>query len=83
MKQPKTPVQAKENTTEFQERALRLDCTYPENRAGQPDVLELWLATCDREGTAKYLLQPAFIKGTQVTNATAVLTRRRASGRSP
>ena len=73
VKQPKTPVQAKENTTEFQERALRLDCTFPENRAGQPDVLELWLATCDREGTAKYLLQPTFIKGTQVTNATAVL----------
>ena len=73
MKQPKTPVQAQENTTEFQERALRLDCTFPENRAGQPDVLELWLATCDREGTAKYLLQPTFIKGTQVTNATAVL----------
>ena len=73
MKQPKTPVQAKENTTEFQERALRLDCTYPENRAGQPDVLDLWLATCDRDGTAKYLLQPTFIKGTQVTDATAVL----------
>ncbi len=73
VKQPKTPVQATENTTEFQERALRLDCTFPENRAGQPDVLELWLATCDREGTAKYLLQPTFIKGTQVTNATAVL----------
>ena len=73
VEQPKTPVQAKENTTEFQERALRLDCTFPENRAGQPDVLELWLATCDREGTAKYLLQPTFIKGTQVTNATAVL----------
>jgi preprotein translocase subunit SecD len=73
VEQPKTPVQAKENTTEFQERALRLDCTYPENRAGQPDVAELWLATCDREGTAKYLLQPAFIKGTQVTNASAQL----------
>ncbi len=71
--QPKTPVQAKENDTDFQERALRLDCTFPENRAGQPDVLELWLATCDREGTAKYLLQPTFIKGTQVNNATAVL----------
>ena len=73
VKQPKTPVQAKENTTEFQDRALRLDCTYSENRSGQPDVQALWLATCDREGTAKYLLQPAFIKGTQVTNATADL----------
>jgi preprotein translocase subunit SecD len=73
VEQPKTPVQAEENTTEFQERALRLDCTIPENRAGQPDVSELWLATCDREGAAKYLLQPAFIQGTQVTNASAQL----------
>ena len=47
--------------------------TAPSRRTapGSPDDQALWLATCDREGTAKYLLQPAFIKGTQVTNATA------------
>jgi preprotein translocase subunit SecD len=72
--QPETPVQAAENDEEFQKRALRLDCTLPENRAGgKPDDQDLWLATCDREGFAKYLLQPAFIKGTQVTNAQAQL----------
>ncbi len=73
VEQPELPVQAAENDAEFQDRALRLDCTFPENRAGTPDDQALWLATCDREGFAKYLLQPAFIKGTQVTNATAVL----------
>jgi len=71
--QPEIPVQAKENDTDFQDRALRLDCTLPENRAGTPDDQALWLATCDRDGVAKYLLQPAFIKGTQVTDAQAQL----------
>jgi preprotein translocase subunit SecD len=33
----------------------------------------LWLGTCDTTGTAKYNLEPAFIQGTNVTNANAVL----------
>ena len=73
VEQPEIPVQAAANDAEFQDRALRLDCTLPENRAGTPDDQALWLATCDREGFTKYLLQPAFIKGTQVTNAQAEL----------
>ena len=73
VEQPEIPVQAAENDADFQERALRLDCLLPENRSGTPDDQALWLATCDRDGFAKYLLQPAFIKGTQVTNATAQL----------
>lgn len=73
VEQPEIPVQAKENTEEFQKRAARLDCTLPANRAGESDNQAEWLATCDREGAAKYLLQPAFISGTQVTNAQAVL----------
>ncbi len=71
--QPEIPVQAAENDADFQERGLRLDCTLAENRSGTPDDQALWLATCDRDGTAKYFLQPAFIKGTQVTNASAQL----------
>jgi len=74
VEQPETPVQAESNDADFEERALRLDCTLPENRAGgTPDDQQQWLATCDREGFAKYLLQPAFIAGTQVTNAQAQL----------
>jgi preprotein translocase subunit SecD len=73
VEQPELPVQAAQNDEDFQVRALRLDCTLPENRAGSPDDPELWLATCDLDGTAKYLLQPAFILGTQVTDASAQL----------
>ncbi len=73
VEQPEIPVQAAANDTEFQDRALRLDCTLPENRSGSPDDPELWLATCDRDGVVKYLLQPVFIKGTSVTSATAQL----------
>ncbi len=74
VKQPEIPVQAKEADADFQERSQRLDCTIPENYAGGvSDDPDLWLTTCDRDGTAKYALQPAFILGTQVTNAQAQL----------
>ena len=35
--------------------------------------------TCSRDGSAKYLLQPAFIEGTNVTNATAGIPQNGAS----
>jgi preprotein translocase subunit SecD len=73
VEQPELPVQAADNDAEFQSRALRLDCTLPENRSGTPDDPEQWLATCDLEGTSKFLLEPAFILGTQVTDAQAQL----------
>ncbi len=38
-----------------------------------------WLVTCSRDGSAKYLLQPAFIEGTNVTNATAGIPQNGAS----
>ena len=72
--QPTLPVQGTGvDDAEFTDAALRLDCTLPENRAGVQDDQALWLATCDRDGVLKYILQPAFIKGTQVTDAQAVL----------
>ncbi len=73
VEQPEIPVQAASNDEAFQDEALRLDCTLPENRAGTPDNQDLWLATCDRDGFGKYLLQPAFIRGTEVTDAQAQL----------
>ncbi len=55
---------------------LNLDCTSDVSRqGGRPDNPEKWIVTCDREGTAKYLLEPAFIKGTSITNATAELAQ--------
>ncbi len=55
---------------------LNLDCTSEASRqGGKPDNPDKWIVTCDREGTAKYLLEPAFIKGTSITNATAELAQ--------
>ncbi|MCF8531226.1 MAG: protein translocase subunit SecD [Candidatus Nanopelagicales bacterium] len=67
-------VQAAENTPEFESELNALDCLDPVNYAGgTPDNPEQWLGTCEQSGAAKYSLQPAFIKGTNVTNATAEL----------
>ena len=71
--QPALPVQAVENDADFQERSLRLDCTLAESRAGTQDDQDQWLTTCDLDGFVKYVLKPAFIKGTQITGATAQL----------
>ncbi len=67
-------VQAADNTPEFQSEVAALDCLDPINQAGgSPDDPELWLGTCDTDGAAKYSLQPAFIQGTNVTDAVAQL----------
>lgn len=67
-------VQAPENSPEFQAEVANLDCTNPEAYSGgTPDDPALWLGTCDETGTVKYTLEPAFIKGTNVTGASAVL----------
>lgn len=70
----RTLIQSPENTPEFQQQIAELDCTLPENyTGGTPDDPEQWLGTCERTGAAKYNLEPAFIQGTNVTNANAVL----------
>lgn len=54
----------------------RLDCTLPENlQGGRPDNPEKWVVACDTDGTAKFLLEPAFIRGTNVTTAQANLSQ--------
>ncbi len=53
-----------------------LDCTLPQNlQGGRPDNPDKWVVACDSEGTAKYLLEPAFIRGTNVTSAQANLSQ--------
>ncbi|MFM8349540.1 MAG: protein translocase subunit SecD, partial [Actinomycetales bacterium] len=67
-------VQEPENSLAFQEQLLALDCLEPEARSGgTPDDPTKWLGTCDQSGAAKYSLEPAFIKGTNVSGANAVL----------
>lgn len=68
------PVQAAENTPEFQADLAALDCTDPTITAGgTPNDPVKWLGTCEQSGTTKYSLQPAFINGINVTDATAQL----------
>jgi preprotein translocase subunit SecD len=67
-------VQADSNSAEFEARLAALDCLDPANYSGgTPDNPELWLGTCEQTGAVKYSLQPAFIQGTNVQNASAEL----------
>ncbi len=67
-------VQAAEITEAFQTQVLALDCTNPANLAGgSPDNPNEYLGTCDESGLAKYILEPAFIRGTNVEDAQAQL----------
>ena len=69
-----TIVQSTDNSAAFQEQVANLDCANPEVfKGGTPDDPTKWLGTCEKTGAAKYNLQPAFIKGTNVTSANAVM----------
>ncbi len=69
-----TIVQSADNSPAYQEQVANLDCSNPEVfKGGTPDDPTKWLGTCEKTGAAKYNLQPAFIKGTNVTSASAVM----------
>ncbi|MEI6375130.1 MAG: protein translocase subunit SecD [Actinomycetes bacterium] len=68
------PIQSKTNDVALQKKFLELDCSVPgATSGGTPDDPAQWLVTCSQDGKAKYLLQPAFIRGTNVTDASAAL----------
>ena len=67
-------VQSQDLSQQFQTDVLALDCTDPANQAGgSPDNPNEYLGTCDQDGLAKYILQPAFIRGTNIDDAAAQL----------
>ena len=67
-------IQSDSNSPEFQQQIAALDCTAPANyTGGRPDDPVKWLGTCESTGQSKYNLEPAFIRGTNVTGASAVL----------
>ncbi len=69
-------VQADQNTPEFEAEVAALNCLDPVNLAGgTPDNPEKWLGACDQNGASKYVMQPAFIQGVNVTDANAQLTQ--------
>jgi preprotein translocase subunit SecD len=82
-------VQAKVNDANFQQEVLALDCNDQRNQlGGTPDDPEQWLGTCQRvipdketqAPAAKYVLKPAFIRGTEITSAAAQLPQQGAGG---
>ncbi len=74
-------VQAADNSPEFTAEVAALDCLNPINQSGgSPDDPTLWLGTCDQDGAAKYTLEPAFIQGTNVTDASAQLPQQGVGG---
>lgn len=57
-----------------------IDCTTPANiQGGFVSDPTKWLVTCARDGSAKYLLEPAFIEGANVSDATAGIPQSGAS----
>ncbi len=69
-------VQAPDYTLEFQTEVDALNCLDPVNLAGgTPDNPEQWLGACDQSGAQKYVMEPAFIQGVNVTDANAQLTQ--------
>lgn len=62
-----------------QQRALQqLDCSAPDPLRGNADP-DLPLATCNQDGTAKYLLAPAFMSGEQIADASFGIPQNRTS----
>ena len=58
-----------------------LDCTKEEStRGGGGDSPDLPLVTCDRDGSARYVLGPAEVLGTQVKNASAAIDQEGTGG---
>lgn len=67
-------VQAEVPDEQFTTDVLALDCTDRVNQSGgSPDNPNEYLGTCDQSGAAKYILQPAFIRGTNIEDAQAQL----------
>ena len=58
-----------------------LDCTKEEStRGGGGDSPDLPLVTCDRDGSARYVLGPAEVLGTEVKNASAAIDQEGSGG---
>ncbi len=66
------PIQAKDNDEALQAKYTALDCSATDALAGgKPVDPNLYLVTCQTDGTIKYLLSPATVQGTQITSASA------------
>lgn len=77
---PRVPVSA-DTAEELTDVYASLDCFVPGVlQGGIPDDPTKYIATCSQDGTLKYLLEPAFITGDQLTNAAPALPDQGAGG---
>jgi preprotein translocase subunit SecD len=68
-------------TSDLNAQFAALDCTLPINRQGGGGASEaVAVVSCDRDGTAKYILAPAEVLGRQVTKASSVISTQNAAG---
>ncbi len=75
------PIQSKENDAALQAKYAALDCTAEDALAGgKPVDPTQYLVTCQQDGTAKFLLGPATVLGTQLTGASAGLQQQGVGG---
>lgn len=66
------PLEFDANDSSLQAGFAALDCSKPEARqGGKIENTEKWLVTCSIDGTLKYVVQPAFIKGESIDDARA------------
>jgi preprotein translocase subunit SecD len=66
------PIQSKDNDDALQAKYAALDCTAKDAlTGGKPVSATEYLATCQDDGSAKFLLEPATVLGTQITGAQA------------
>ena len=66
---------------DIQNKFNSLDCTKADSTLGSGgDDANAPIATCDRKGTARYLLAPAQVVGTDIKGATAAIDQQGASG---
>ncbi len=74
------PFSTDSNSVELKEAFKNIDCTNPATRqGGEIEDSTKWIVTCSRDGSVKYLLQPAFIKGESITDARAEIPQNSAA----
>ena len=74
------PVSSSANDATLKSAFENIDCTNPATRqGGEIEDSTKWIVTCSRDGSTKYLLQPAFIKGESITDARAEIPQNSAA----
>jgi preprotein translocase subunit SecD len=69
------PIQSKTNDAALQAAYASLDCTKTGATKGGPTDPAQYLVTCSKDGSLKYLLDPAAVRGTEIASASAGISQ--------